>query len=158
MPRVYLAPSLYLFVVPSARLVKQWINFSLDVLGQVTPTKATANKAFEGFLQTYETKYPKAVDCLRKDREALLAFCQFSAEHWQHIRTTNPIESTFATVRLRTAKPRGCLSRATALTMAFQLARCAEKTWRRLRGYHRLTEMMEGIEFVDGDTDTRKVA
>jgi putative transposase len=115
----------------------------------MAPTKAEANKAFDGFLQTYEAKYPKVADCLRKDREALLAFYQFPAEHWQHIRTTNPIESTFATVRLRTAKTRGCLSRTTALTMAFQLVRCAEKTWRRLRGYQRLAEVIAGIEFVD---------
>jgi transposase-like protein len=124
----------------------------------MAPTKAQANKAFDGFLQTYEAKYPKVADCLQKDREALLAFYQFPAEHWQHIRTTNPIESTFATVRLRTAKTRGCLSRATALTMAFQLVRCAEKTWRRLRGYHRLVEIIEGITFVDGESDTRKAA
>jgi len=124
----------------------------------MAPTKAEANKAFDGFLQTYEAKYPKVVDCLQKDREALLAFYQFPAEHWQHIRTTNPIESTFATVRLRTAKTRGCLSRGTALTMAFQLVHCAEKTWRRLRGYQRLAQIIEGILFVDGESDTRKAA
>jgi transposase-like protein len=124
----------------------------------MAPTKAEADKAFDGFLQTYQAKYPKAADCLQKDREALLTFYQFPAEHWQHIRTTNPIESTFATVRLRTAKTRGCLSRATALTMAFQLVRCAEKTWRRLRGYHRLVEIIEGMTFVDGESDTRKAA
>jgi putative transposase len=124
----------------------------------MAPTKAEANKAFDGFLQTYEAKYPKVADCLRKDREALLAFYQFPAEHWQHIRTTNPIESTFATVRLRTAKTRGCLSRTTALTMAFQLVRCAEKTWRRLRGYQRLAEVIAGIEFVDGEQKTRTAA
>jgi len=124
----------------------------------LAPTKATATNAFDGFLQTYEAKYPKAADCLQKDREALLAFYQFPAEHWQHIRTTNPIESTFATVRLRTAKTRGCLSRSTALTMAFQLTCCAEKTWRRLRGYKRLAEINEGIQFVDGEKKTRKTA
>jgi len=124
----------------------------------MVPTKAQANKAFARFLQTYEAKYPKAADCLQKDREALLAFYQFPAEHWQHIRTTNPIESTFATVRLRTAKTRGCLSRTTALTMAFQLVRCAEKTWRRLRGYQRLAEVIAGIEFVNGEQKTRKAA
>jgi len=110
----------------------------------MAPTKARADKALEGFLQTYEAKYPKAAACLRKDREALLAFYQFPAEHWQHIRTTNPIESTFATVRLRTAKTRGCLSRTTALTMAFQLVRCAATTWRRLCGHEHLKEMLEG--------------
>jgi putative transposase len=124
----------------------------------MAPTKAQADKAFDGFLQTYQGKYPKAADCLQKDREALLAFYQFPAEHWQHIRTTNPIESTFATVRLRTDKTRGCLSRTTALTMAFQLVRCAEKTWRRLRGYHRLAEIIAGIEFIDGEKKARKAA
>jgi putative transposase len=124
----------------------------------MAPTKAQADKAFDGFLQTYQGKYPKAADCLQKDREALLAFYQFPAEHWQHIRTTNPIESTFATVRLRTDKTRGCLSRTTALTMAFQLVRCAEKTWRRLRGYHRLAEIIAGIEFIDGAKKARKAA
>jgi len=124
----------------------------------MAPTQATAEKALEEFLQSYEAKYPKAADCLRKDREALLTFYQFPAAHWQHIRTTNPIESTFATVRLRTAKTRGCLSRTTALTMAFQLVRCAEKTWRRLRGYKHLTAMLEGVQFVNGEKDTRKAA
>lgn len=124
----------------------------------MAPTKAQADKAFDGFLKTYETKYPKAADCLQKDREALLAFYQFPAEHWQHIRTTNPIESTFATVRLRTAKTRGCLSRTTALTMAFQLVRGAEKTWRRLRAYQTLAEVIAGIEFVDGEKQTRTAA
>jgi len=124
----------------------------------MAPTQATAEKALEEFLQSYEAKYPKAAACLRKDREALLTFYQFPAAHWQHIRTTNPIESTFATVRLRTAKTRGCLSRTTALTMAFQLVRCAEKTWRRLRGYKHLTAMLEGVQFVNGEKDTRKAA
>lgn len=124
----------------------------------MAPTKVQADKAFDGFLQIYQEKYPKAADCLQKDREALLAFYQFPAEHWQHIRTTNPIESTLATVRLRTAKTRGCLSRTTALTMAFQVVRCAEKTWRRLRGYHRLAEIIAGIEFIDGEKKARKAA
>jgi len=124
----------------------------------MAPTKAQATKAFDGLIQTYEAKYPKVADCLQKDQEALLAFYQFPAEHWQHIRTTNPIESTFATVRLRTAKTRGCLSRTTALTMAFQLVRCAEKTWRRLRGYQRLVQITEGIIFVNGEAVTRKAA
>jgi hypothetical protein len=110
--------------------------------------QATAEKAFE----TYEAKYPKAAACLRKDLEALLAFCRFPAEHWQHIQTTNPIESTFATVRQRTAKILGCLFRTTVLTMAFQLVRYAEKIWRRLRGYKRLTEIIEGVKFVDGES------
>lgn len=121
-------------------------------------TKAEAEKAFDAFVETYGSKYPKAVECLAKDREELLTFYDFPAEHWKHIRTTNPIESTFATLRLRTAKTRGCLSRKTALTMAFQLARCAEKDWRKLNGYQHLAEIIRGVKFVDGVKETRKAA
>jgi transposase-like protein len=121
-------------------------------------TKAEAEKAFDAFVEAYGSKYPKAVECLTKDREELLAFYDFPAEHWKHIRTTNPIESTFATVRLRTAKTRGCLSRKTALTMAFQLARCAQKGWRKLNGYQHLAEIIRGVKFVDGVMETRKAA
>jgi len=121
-------------------------------------SRAKANEAFDRFVETYGAKYPKAVECLTKDREELLTFYDFPAEHWKHIRTTNPIESTFATVRLRTAKTRGCLSRKTALTMAFQLARCAENGWRRLSGYQRLAEIIRGVKFVDGVSETRKAA
>ena len=121
-------------------------------------TKDEAEKAFKAFVETYGPKYPKAVECLVKDREELLAFYDFPAEHWKHIRTTNPIESTFATVRLRTAKTRGCLSRKTALTMAFQLARCAQKGWRKLNGYQHLAEIIRGVKFVDGVKETRKAA
>ncbi len=101
----------------------------------------------------YEAKYPKAVSCLVKDEEALLAFYDFPAEHWKHIRTTNPIESTFATVQLRTARTRGCLSRVTALTMVFPLCRCAQKRWRKLGGYELLGKVINGIAFVDGVED-----
>jgi putative transposase len=121
-------------------------------------TKKAAEEAFNIFAEIYEAKYPKAVKCLEKDRTELLAFYDFPAEHWAHIRTTNPIESTFATVRLRTAKTRGCLSRATALTMAFQLARCAEKNWRKLRGFRHLADVIRGVKFVDGIKQTRKAA
>ena len=93
-----------------------------------------AGRAFNLFIDSYRAKYPKAAECLAKDRGALLAFYDFPAEHWLHIRTTNPIESTFATVRLRTAKTRGCLSRETASTMVFKLTLCAQRTWRRLTG------------------------
>jgi len=121
-------------------------------------TKEKAEKAFDAFVESYKPKYPKAVGCLVKDREELLAFYDFPAEHWKHIRTTNPIESTFATVRLRTAKTRGCLSRATALTMAFQLARCAQKGWRKLNGHQHFAEIIRGVKFVDGVKETRKAA
>lgn len=121
-------------------------------------TKKDAEKAFDLFLRAYEAKYPKATECLGKDREELLAFYDFPAEHWKHIRTTNPIESTFATVRLRTAKTRGCLSRKTGLTMVFQLCKNAEKQWRKLRGSNRLGEVITGIKFVDGLRDLRIAA
>ena len=109
-----------------------------------------AETAFELFQNTYQAKYPKACDCLEKDREQMLAFYDFPAEHWIHIRTSNPIESTFATVRLRTAKTRGCVSRTTILTMVFRLGLSAEKGWRKLRGFRRLAEVINGVKFIDG--------
>ena len=93
-------------------------------------TKNDANAAFDAFVETYAIKYDKAVGCLTKDREALLAFYDFPAEHWKHLRTTNPIESTFATVRHRTVRSKGCLSNRTAIAMVFKLAQAAEKSWR----------------------------
>jgi len=114
-------------------------------------TRERANKAFDRFVAKYEAKYPKATECLKKDREELLAFYDFPAEHWKHLRTSNPIESTFATVKLRTAKTRGCLSRATALTMVFELCRVAEKNWRRLDGPARFAQVIQGVEFVNGE-------
>lgn len=113
-------------------------------------SRKLAEKAMDAFAVTFGPKYPKAVECLRKDREELLTFYDFPAEHWKHLRTTNPIESTFATVKLRTAKTRGCLSRVTALTMVFQLCRCAQKGWRKLSGYELLSKVIEGVKFVDG--------
>jgi transposase-like protein len=112
--------------------------------------RAAAEEAFEYFLSTYKTKYPKATECLAKDRQALLTFYDFPAEHWPHIRTTNPIESTFATVRLRTAKTRGCVSRAGLLAMVFKLIKSAEQRWRRLKGAPRLAQVIQGQRFKDG--------
>jgi transposase-like protein len=120
--------------------------------------KDEAENNFDAFIQTYESKYPKAVECLQKDREALLTFYHFPAEHWRHIRTTNPIESTFATVRLRTAKVRSCFSSLTVLTMAFQLCRCAQKRWIRLHHPERLGEVIRGIKFVNGIIEKRIAA
>lgn len=114
-------------------------------------TRAKAYEAFDAFVETYEAKYPRAAECLTKDRDELLAFYDFPSEQWPHLRTTNPIESTFATVRLRTAKTRGCLSRETMLTMVFKLTQSAEKRWRRLRGFHHLAEVVSGVQFVDGE-------
>ena len=113
-------------------------------------TKAEAVKAFDLFLETYQAKYPKATDCLAKDREVLLTFYDFPAEHWIHIRTTNPIESTFATVRLRSAKTKGCGSRIACLTMVFKLTQSAEANWRSLNGSNLLPEVIQGVRFVDG--------
>lgn len=113
-------------------------------------TRANAERAFDLFLETYSPKYPAATACLEKDREALLAFYDFPAEHWMHIRTTNPIESTFATVRLRTKKTKGAGSRVACLTMVFKLALAAQKNWRALNGYRLITDVIGGVAFVDG--------
>lgn len=114
-------------------------------------SRVGADEAFDRFVTKYGAKYGKASACLAKDRDALLAFYDFPAEHWQHVRSTNPIESTFATVRLRTSKTRGCLSRDTALAMVFKLAKSAERHWRRLNGTNRLGEIIEGVKFQDGE-------
>ena len=113
-------------------------------------TKAGAEAAFDAFIESYGLKYDKAVTCLARDREALLAFHDFPAEHWKHLRTTNPIESTFATVRHRTLRSKECLSNKTALAMIFKLAQAAEKIWRRLDGYNQLPKLIQGVKFIDG--------
>jgi transposase-like protein len=113
-------------------------------------TRADAIVAFNQFVDTYTAKYPKAVEKLTKDRDALLAFYDFPAEHWQHVRTTNPIESTFATVRHRTGRTRNCLSRATFLAMAFKLIEAAEQSWRKIRGVDKIEPLLKGIPFKDG--------
>jgi transposase-like protein len=113
-------------------------------------TRTAAETAFDGFVETYGIKHEKAVACLVKDREALLTFYDFPAEHWPHLRTTNPIESTFATVRHRTIRAKGCLSNKTALAMIFKLAQAAEKSWRRLKGHAQLPKVFLGVKFNDG--------
>jgi transposase-like protein len=117
-------------------------------------TKVEAEKAFDLFLVTYQAKYAKATDCLSKDREELLRFYDFPAEHWVHLRTTNPIESTFATVRLRTVKTKGSGSRAACLTMVFKLMEVASKSWRLLNGATLLPKVIAGVPFVDGVEQT----
>ena len=102
------------------------------------------------FVAAFEPKYPKAVECLVKDRAALLAFYDFPAEHWIHIRTSNVIESTFATARHRTERTKGCLTRTGMLAMIFKLGMSAEKNWRRLRGFQWLAKLVEGVKFRDG--------
>jgi len=116
----------------------------------MAPCRAEAERAFHRFVTTHEGKYPKATECLAKDRAELLAFYDFPAEHWVHIRTTNPVESTLATVRLRTHKTRGCLSRVTAMTMVFKLVLSAQKRWRRLNASDYLKDVILGVEFRDG--------
>ena len=113
-------------------------------------TKAGAGAAFDFFVETYGVKYDKAVAKLVKDREVLLTFYDYPAEHWKHIRTSNPIESTFATVRHRTKRTKGCLSRRTGLAMAFKLMMSAQNKWRKLDGQNRLPEIIQGVEFRDG--------
>ena len=114
------------------------------------PSRAQAERAFDRFVTTCEGKYPKATECLAKDRAEQLAFYDFPAEHWVHIRTTNPVESTLATVRLRTHKTRGCLSRHTAMTMVFKLSQSAQKRRRRLNASDYLKDVIPGVEFRDG--------
>ena len=118
-------------------------------------TKAAALKAFDMFGETFHAKFAAAVSCLEADRDALLAFYDFPAEHWIHLRTSNPIESTFASVRLRTNKTKGCGSRIACLTMVFKLAVSAQKRWRALNGTERLAEVILGVVFEDG---VKKVA
>ena len=111
-------------------------------------TRAVA--ALDAFAGSYAPKYAKAVECLSKDRDALLAFYDFPAEHWKHLRSTNPIESTFATVRHRTIRSKGCLSNKTALAMVFKLIEAAQKSWRCLDGHNQLPKLITGVKFADG--------
>ena len=113
-------------------------------------TRNDADAAFDFFVETYGAKYDKAAGKLIKDRDALLSFYDFPAEHWKHIRTSNPIESAFATVRHRTGKTKGCLSRETGLAMAFKLMMSAQAKWRKLDGSNRMPEIIQGVEFRDG--------
>jgi len=113
-------------------------------------TKTDALAAFDVFVETCGVKYEKAVECLVKDRDALLTFYDFPAEHWKHLRTTNVIESSFATVRHRTVRSKGCLSNKTALAMIFKLAEAAERSWRRLDGHNQLPKVILGVKFTDG--------
>ena len=131
-----------------------------DKLHQIwmAPEKDEAQRHFDEFVRLYGAKYPKAAECLQKDHDELLTFYDFQAEHWRHIRTTNPIESTFATVRLRTNKVRGCFSAQTVITMAFELCQCAQKRWIRLHHPQRLAEVIRGVKFVNGVEEKRIAA
>lgn len=142
--------------LPQALHAKAKANLNQISLAE---SRAAAEQAFDHFLLSYEAKYPKATECLAKDRDELLTFYDFPAEHWQHIRTTNPIESTFSTVRLRTTKTRGCVSRAGMLAMVFKLTKTAEQNWRLLKGHTLLAQVVQGVKFKDGlQEDAHKVA
>ena len=128
---------------PKAKRALQEIWMAETKQGCRRPRSTPSSKA-------YELKYDKAAECLAKDREALLAFYDFPAEHWKHLRTTNPIESTFATVRHRTIRSKGCLSNKTALAMVFKLVDAAQKSWRKLDGHNQLPKLIQGVKFTDG--------
>jgi transposase-like protein len=153
---------------PSTRQQRCWVHKTLNVLDKLPKSEQAAakrmlheiwmsakredaTKAFNRFIEVYGVKWPRATACLEKDRGQLLAFYDFPAEHWQHLRTSNPIESTFATVRLRTYRTKGPGSREAGLAMAFKLARKAESRWRKLNGSERFQELIDGIVFVDGE-------
>jgi transposase-like protein len=155
-------------VFPATRHQRCWVHKTLNVLDKLpkseqpaaksmlheiwmSATREDAIRAFDRFIEVYGTKWPRATDCLEKDRAELLAFYDFPAEHWGHLRTSNPIESTFATVRLRTYRTKGPGSRDAGIAMAFKLARQAESRWRKLNGSQRLQDLIDGIVFVDGE-------
>ena len=119
-------------------------------LRDLAPNRASAEVAIDVFAEKYAAKYDKAVECLTKDRDAMLALFDFPAEHWDHLRTTNPIESVFATVRHRTVRTKGSLSSTTARLMVFKLLGAASKTWRRLKGTNQLPKIIAGVRFKDG--------
>jgi transposase-like protein len=154
-------------VWPKTRGQRCWVHKTANILNKLpkslqskakrslqeiwmAETKKNALVAFDAFVETWSPKYEKAVECLTKDRDALLAFYDFPAEHWKHLRTSNPIESSFATVRHRTVRSKGCLSNKTALAMIYKLAEAAEKSWRRLDGHNQLPKIILGVKFTDG--------
>ncbi len=152
---------------PATRVQRCWVHKTVNILDKLpkgeqkraksmihdiwmASTKALAEESFDSFIGTYNVKYPKAVKCLKDDRKSLLAFYDFPAEHWIHLRTSNPIESMFSTVRLRTDKTKGCLSRENILGMVYKLSMSAQKRWHRLRGSDKILELVKGIVFIDG--------
>ena len=122
----------------------------------LAPTRKAALAAYDQFISSYQTKFPKACECLEKDKEVLFTFYDFPAQHWPHLRTTNPIESTFATVRLRTNRTKGSGSRIATLTMVFKLGQEAQKHWRRLQGFELIQKVVTGVRFVDGEEQTQQ--
>jgi putative transposase len=162
-------------VWPKTREQRCWVHKTANVLDKMpkrlqpqakamlheiwmADTREHAHHAFDLFVATYEAKYPKAVACLTKDRDVLLTFYDFPAEHWIHLRTTNPIESTFATVRLRTRRTKGSGTRTACLTMVFKLMQSAQKRWRVLNGSDRIPDVIQGIPFIDGIKHPKEAA
>ncbi len=154
-------------IFPATRHQRCWVHKVANALNKVpksvqpnmktdlrevrdAPDRASAEAAVAVFAEKYGAKYPKAVECLTKDRDALLAFFDFPAEHWDHLRTANPIESVFATVRHRTVRTKGALSQKTARLMVFKLVMAASKTWRRLKGENHLPMVIAGVKFTNG--------
>ena len=152
---------------PTTRTQRCWVHKTANVLDKLprrlqskakemlheiwmAASRADAESAFDAFIEMFAPKYPKAVECLTKDRDVLLTFYDFPAEHWMHIRTTNPIESTFATVRLRHRKTKGSGSRKACLAMVFKLMESASKKWRALNGSTLIPDVIAGVQFVDG--------
>lgn len=153
---------------PQCRQQRCWVHKTANILDKMpksvqsnakkmihemylSPTKETALRAYDEFLRHYGAKYPTACKCLEKDKDQLFTFYDFPAEHWKHIRTTNPIESTFATVRHRTRQTKGCGNRMATLTMVYKLGKVAEKGWIRLKGFSLLSKVVAGIKFKDGE-------
>ena len=154
-------------IFPTTRQQRCWVHKTGNVLNYLpkrsqpkakkmlhdiwqAETREDAHKAFDLFVETYQAKYSKATECLIKDCEELMTFFDFPAQHWQSIRTSNPIESAFATIRHRTKRTKGCLSRDGMLHMMFKLGQCAEKSWRKLRGFAHLADVIEGVDFING--------
>jgi putative transposase len=158
---------------PGTRHQRCWLHKTGNVLNKVAlsvqdamkadlreihraPTRAAAERAVDVFVEKYGAKYPRAAECLSKDRDTLLAFYDFPAEHWDHLRTSNPIESVFATVRHRTVRTKGSLSPTTARLMVFKLVMAASRTWRRLKGENQLPKVVAGVTFRDGTEVTER--
>ena len=154
-------------VWPTTREQRCWVHKTANVLAKLpkgqqpkakralqeiwmAETKAAAEVAFDAFIESYQLKYEKAAECLNKDRDPLLTFYDFPAEHWKHLRTSNPVESTFAKVRHHTIRSKGCLSNRTALAMVFKLVEAAQRSWRRLDGHNQLPKLILGVKFTDG--------
>ncbi len=160
-------------IYPETRHQRCWVHKTVNILNYLpravqpkakaqlqeiwmAETEPAAEQAFDHFIEVYAAKYPKAVECLAKDREVLLAFYDFRASHWAHLRTTNPIESAFATIRHRTDKTKGSVSRATLLALVYKLAMSAEQSFMRLRGFALLADVIAGVKFKDGLRQDKK--